>query len=229
MGRSLLNGKTDITPAWVDAGTIVFVRTVKSEPVVMVKQMAGGDERELARRARFPSATTDGRRIVFNQRIENQSVWQVAWVDRDRPTEIQRLGPAHAGGRFPSVSPDGTLVAYISGEVGRDEVFLTRLPSGEGKFQISTQGGGWARFSPRGDELFYRAPDGAFMSVAISAQRELRIGQPKKLFEWGAGWLLFYDVARDAQRGVAPVPISKAAHVPRVSIVQNWQVEFAGR
>jgi hypothetical protein len=30
-------------------------------------------------------------------------------------------------------------VAYVSGEVGRDEVFLTCLPTGDGKWQLSTE------------------------------------------------------------------------------------------
>ncbi|MGH9175343.1 MAG: TolB family protein, partial [Vicinamibacterales bacterium] len=224
-------GQTDITPYWIDADTMVFVRTQGSHPVVVIKELsAGREETVVAERARFPRVTADGRRLMFNTMMTSRPGWEVAWIDLDRPSEIHRLGPAHAGARFPSVSPDGSLVAYISGEVGRDEVFLTRLPTGEGKWQLSTEGGGWTLFNPRGNEVFYRAPDGGLMSVAISAaQGEVKIGQPRKLFDWGAGWKLFYDIARDGQRGVAAVPVGRAVTVSSVSVVQNWQREFFDR
>ena len=153
----------------------------------------------------------------------------VAFIDLDRPSEIRRLGPAHAGARFPSVSPDGTLVAYVSGEVGQDEIFLTRLPGGQGKMQISTEGGGWTTIGPRGDAVIYRAPDGGFMSVPITATPEVKIGQPKKLFDWGSSWLPFYGLAHDGQRGIAAVPVSERRQVPSLSIVQNWHLEFPTR
>lgn len=140
----------------------------------MLKELGGnGEERVLARHARFPHVSADGRRISFNIQQDNTVGWQVAWIDLDRPSEIQRLGGIHLGARFPSISPDGRLVAYISGEVGRDEVFLTTLPGGGGKWQVSPEGGGWTRITPCGDAILFRAPDASFMSVR-SASPEAR-------------------------------------------------------
>ena len=85
----------------------------------------------------------------------------------DRVMEAKDI-PGIRQAQDPQVSPDGQLVVYISGEVGRDEVFLTTLPSGEGKWQISTEGGGWTRITPGGDAVVYRALTGDFMSVPIS-------------------------------------------------------------
>ena len=200
----------DITPQWLGADALAFVRAPGGEPVLMRKKARpDGVEEVLATRARFPRATADGRRLTFNIDTEDGSGWQIGWIDFDRPTDVHRIGAPHLGARFPTVSPDGTLVAYISGEVGQDEVFLTRFPSGEGKWQISSEGGGWTLFSPRGDALFYRAPDSAFMRVEISAGAEVKIGQPRKLFDWGAGWLPWYDLAPDGEGGVVAVPVGE--------------------
>lgn len=167
-------GQTDITPEWVNANSFVFVRTRGSQPVIMLKELAAGSpETILAERARFPGVTANGRRVVFNTLMTSQPGWEVAWIDLDRPSEIHRLGPAHAGARFPSVSPDGSLVRTSQARLERDEVFLTRLPTGEGKWQLSTEGGGWTLFNPRGNEVFYRAPDGGLMSVPISTAPDL--------------------------------------------------------
>jgi dipeptidyl aminopeptidase/acylaminoacyl peptidase len=233
------SGASDMTPNWIDDRRIVFVRSAPGagaapqtfhQPMVMIKHLAGSSEElVLAPQSRFPRVSADGRRVVFNIQAEGQSGWQIGWVDLHRPAEIRRLGGQHLGARFPSVSPDGTLVAYISGEMERDEVFLTRLPSGEGKWQVSTEGGGWTLFSPRGDAVVYRAPDGAMMSVPIGGGADIKIGRPQKLFDWGGTWAPFYDIAADGTRGVAAIPAGRSVSVPKLSIVQNWHREFMGR
>jgi Tol biopolymer transport system component len=223
----LTTNPSDIMAEWIDDQRIVFVRIEAGEPVIILKQLRSGEETVLARQARFPRATADGKRVVFNIREGTNGRWQVAWIDLDRPHDITQLGGAHDGARFPAVSPDGTLVAYVSGEIGRDEIFLTWLPSGEGKYQISTAGGGWTLFSPRGDALFYRSLDGDFMSVPISSLKgELKIGQPEKKFSWGFGWAPYYDLASDGTRGVTAVTLDRGSAPPALSIVQNWQREF---
>jgi Tol biopolymer transport system component len=227
----ITTGSTDITPRWIDSNRIVFVRNDGRQPVLILKQLSGSvEERELARRARFPHATADGRRIVFNIQAEDQdrAPWQIAWIDLADPATVHRLAGSHLGARFPSVSADGTLVAYVSGEVGLDEIFLTRLPSGEGKYQVSTGGGGWTRMSARGDAVLYRAPDGAFMSVPVAvAGGNLKIGQPQKLFDWGGSWTPYYDLASDGKHGIAAVPADKTTEVPSLSVVQNWHLQFS--
>jgi Tol biopolymer transport system component len=226
----ITNGRTDMMPIWVGRDSIAFVRTEGNDPVLVFKRLGSNEERILARRARFPHVTADARRISFNIDNGQRTAWQVGWIDLENGSEIHRLGEPHLGARFPSISPDGRLVAYISGEVGRDEVFLTTLPSGEGKWQISTEGGGWTRITPRGDAVVYGALDGNFMSVPITmAGGEVKIGQPRKPFEWGAGWHLYYDLARDGVRGVAAVPQGKSTDVASISVVQHWDREFMKR
>ncbi len=232
-GRSrVTTDPSDMQPDWVSDDTIVFVRTEGGEPVVVLKRLgAGGDERVLARRARFPHATADGRRIVFNiNEAKTSSItshWEVAWVDVDDLASIHKLPTVHRGARFPSVSPDGTMVTYVSGETGRDEVFLTSLPEGEGKWQLSAAGGGWVLFSPRGDVAFFRAPDGAFMSVPVAGGAAIKVGQAKKLFDWGPTWAPFFDVAPGGGRGIAAMPVESVSRRSSLSIMHNWQLEFA--
>lgn len=120
------------------------------------------------------------------------------------------------------------MVAYVSGETGRDEIFVTSLPDGEGKWQVS-EGGGWTLFHPRGEALFYRAADGAFMSVPVRGGAAIKIGQARKLFDWGPMWAPFYDIAADGTRGVAAMPVERMGRRSSLSIVRNWQLEFARR
>ena len=227
----LTRDPTDITPEWVDAQTIVFVRTQAGAPAVILKRLTpGGEERVLASPARFPRSTADGRRVMFNlhdARSSGDRGWRVAWIDLADPGTVHTLPAVHDGARFPSISPDGTMAAYVSGETGRDEVFLTSVPSGQGKWQLSVNGGGWTLFDPRGTAVYYRALDGAFMSAAVSARGEIRVSHPVKLFDWGPMWAPFYDLAPDGKRGVTAMPVERMHRRSSLSVMRNWQLEFA--
>jgi hypothetical protein len=242
--QRITTSRSDVSPRFVGTtGQIVFVRGESGTPDVIMKPAdAGGAEQVVARGGRFPSPTADGRRVVFNLDAMAAEVsgstgrpprsrWEVAWVDLDTPATIHRLGGAHRGARFPDVSPDGRLVAYVSGETGRDEIYLTQLPNGEGKWQLSDNGGGWVRIGPRNDRVVYRALNGDMMSVALGRGEgnAVTIGRPEKLFTWGSGWAMFYDLAPDGQRGVAAMSEAQAQAVSGLSIVQNWHTEFLAR
>ena len=65
------------------------------------------------------------------------------------------------------------------------------------------------------------------MSVPITPGDDVTLGRPRRLFEWGAGWLPFYELARDGTRGIAAIPVATTADVTTLSVVQNWHLEFA--
>ena len=65
-------------------------------------------------------------------------------------------------------------MAYSSNESGRGDVYVTRFPEPGGKWQVSTNGGGFPVWSRDGRELFYRGSDGTLMAVPIAAGSELR-------------------------------------------------------
>ena len=58
--------------------------------------------------------------------------------------------------RAPSISPDGTWVAYSSNESGREEVYVRAFPEASEKILISRDGGVEPRWSPDGRTLYYR-------------------------------------------------------------------------
>jgi len=78
------------------------------------------------------------------------------------------------------LSPDDRFLAYVSNESGRDDVYVVRFPSLDGKAKISTEGGVQPVWSRDGRELFYM--DGnQLVSVAVM---EGRFGRPEPLFEF---------------------------------------------
>ena len=92
-----------------------------------------------------------------------------------------------------------------SDESGTEEIYVQSfsLPPTSGslengpKMLVSRGGGTSPRWRADGRELFYSAPDGNVMSIAIHSTSPFRPGVPKSLFKMaGQGW----DVSGDGTR-----------------------------
>jgi len=97
----------------------------------------------------------------------------------------------------PSVSADGTLVAYQSDESGRPEVYVARLGDPGARRRVTNDGGEDPLWNRDGSRLFY-ANDGRVFSVALRSASELRFGPPETVS--GAdtpGEIAGFDVAPD--------------------------------
>jgi Tol biopolymer transport system component len=130
-------------------------------------------------------------------------------------------------------SPDGRWVAYVSNATGIDEVYIQPFPGPGGKWQVSTNGGVDPRWGSEGRELFYVAPDGKLMAVAIHVDPDGRAvdpGPPTVLFSTrlatGAAVTVGvisrpqYAVASDG-RFLMNVTVDDNVVSP-ISIVLNW-------
>jgi Tol biopolymer transport system component len=78
-------------------------------------------------------------------------------------------------------SPDGRWVAYVSNTSGRFEIHLTDWPDQRLERRVSTNGGREPRWSPAGDELFYRRGE-RMMAVRLRLQGSLEVDTPEVLF-----------------------------------------------
>ena len=72
--------------------------------------------------------------------------------------------------------------------------------------QLSKGGGVSPRWSPDGRELFYLAPDGSVVAVAVHTDRGFQIGAPSKLFQV-PGALRDWGVHPDRTRFLLAVPV----------------------
>ena len=93
-------------------------------------------------------------------------------------------------------SPDGRFVAYLSDESGRNEVYFRPFPGGDGKWQVSGNGGAQPRWSKDGKELFYVERD-TLMTVAVATTPSFTSGAVTRLFQDAnlSGTVPHYDVS----------------------------------
>jgi Tol biopolymer transport system component len=106
-----------------------------------------------------PVWSPDGSRLAFAQRHAGL------------PLKAQPLlhgpSPIWAGG----FSPDGRWLAYPTDDTGRQEIYITRFPSLEGKSQVSSEGGRDMAWRHDGKAIFYLARDGSVTEAALAIRQ----------------------------------------------------------
>ncbi len=129
----------------------------------------------------------------------------------------------------PAVSPNGQLLAYESDAGGaRFEIYVTHFPGGEGRWQVSLEGGLIPKWSGRGDELFFTYADKLFR-VAVEYEPTPTFGPPQELFSAlpiGVWLRRGYDVSGDGKRFVAVQDSAPEAKERAITVIENWYEEF---
>jgi len=125
----------------------------------------------------------DGRFLLYgdNDPKTGLELWALPMPGDREPVPIASSPFNESNGQF---SPDGRWVAYYSSESGRGEIYVVPFPAGGGKWQISTAGGIWPRWSGGGKELFFMGPDGQMMVTTIRASgTSFEASPPVALFD----------------------------------------------
>ncbi len=131
---------------------------------------------------------------------------------------------------MPTPSPDGRLLAYISDESGRREIYLRRFPDGSDKRQVSVDGGTQPVWRPDGGELFY-VEGATLMAVTVSTAGALTLGLPQALFESedlrSNTRHPEYDVSPDGEQFLTIEPDEdQEGGGSVIRVVENWYEPF---
>ncbi len=180
-----------------------------------------------------PHLSPDGKLLLYSVLGRGWNLWSRPLEGEKKPAAFRHTSNLDY---WPRVSPDGQYLAYVSDDSGRDEVHLARFPAGEGKWQVSNNGGFWPRWSRGGDRLFYTERDQTLMEVEVATRPAVRLGVPRKLFprmRSGArlirGWPDGFDVFPDGKRFVILQRADQQEDRTTITIVQNWFAEFRGK
>jgi Tol biopolymer transport system component len=181
------------------------------------------------------SASAAAALVAFTEHSEHSfDIWLLD-LGRGRPTARPFLQTRFQE-RSPALSSDGKWLAYDSNETGTNEVYV-RPVSGEGKWQISNDGGARPRWTRDGHTIVYRrlrrsdetpGPD-RMMAVDVRTSPSFRADAPRVIaegtFSPGGTATPNYDLSADGRRLLL---ITRAPELPRLPIVvvENWCTEL---
>ena len=127
----------------------------------------------------------------------------------------------------PRLSWDGRWLAYASAENGQLEITVQPFPALDGKDLISSGGGTSPRWSRDGRHLFYWAPPGRIMMVAVTATSTFEWSKPTLLFE--GPFLSDYDVTADGTRFLMIKEAGQSRGTTDFNVIVNWFQELMFR
>jgi serine/threonine-protein kinase len=227
----------DDGPSWFPSGDRVAYNAlpvggvVPGGLVVLARAADGTGAVDTLGKGVGPNVAPDGGHAVYTGFEKGGTVWSVMEVPLQGPRTPRTLvtGNPYAGnGR---ISPSGNFLAYMSNESGQWEVYLTRYPSCEGRWQVSTAGGQHPRWAARGDRLCFTQVDDV-MEVEVSGAAEPVLGTPGRLFtrpalgQGGFGFYTGFDMTGDGARFLITRPAGQQGPAQGVAVVQNWTAEF---
>ncbi len=219
-----------------DASRLVFSAGTGTSGDLYWTSINGGGTEELLLKnpnRKYPSdLSRDGHYLIYTE-IDPKTradIWVLADpFDRSadhKPVPFLQTPFVESQGQL---SPDDHWIAYVSFESGQREVYLRPFPSGQGKWQVSTNGGHQPRWRSDGKELFYLegiSPRNRLMAVPIQLGAQPDVGAPKALFEILGSTILpqnnafVYSPSANGQTFLVNAFASKVQ--PTVDVLVNW-------
>ena len=217
--------------AWTPDGRSLLYSEGSSPPLPMkAKNADGSGDAKSLRTGWAPSYSADGRYLLFSD-FGKDSNWDIWYLDTQSGGAPVALLTSKAIEIAPRLSPDRKFFAYVSDDGGEDDVYLKRFPAGDGRWQVSTNGGSWPRFNRRGDKLYYVIGE-SIMEVDVALGAEPKFGAPRELFKrkplgWGLvfGWPPGFDVSPDGSRFVISEPQADVHDLSGIIVDENWYQE----
>jgi len=231
-------------PLWMppDDRRIVFLSFV-SPGSYLLKQKAAdgsGEAKTLSVKATgwigfIPYAFTPDAKLLVaaTMRSEETSTGiDIVAIYLEPDGEVKPLFVSEYNEHSPALSPDGKWLAYVSDELGRDEVFVTSFPGVHGKWHISaeTHGGSKPVWAPDGSAIYYR--DGASVIAApVETEDGFKSGRAQSLFKdvYVQTGFRNYDIHPDGKRFLMIKKAEEDVPVTELIVVENWFEELKRR
>jgi Tol biopolymer transport system component/tRNA A-37 threonylcarbamoyl transferase component Bud32 len=243
--RLTFDGASHRMASWSgDGQSVVFNSqvgaTVMSGSTLHTKPANGGgqDQLLLARKDSqgapaslfWPQWSPDGRYLVYLEQSgpTGASIWAMPTFGDTKPFPVVK--PESPTGKVVHVrlSPDGHWLAYSAIDGNREEVYVTSFPEGNGRWQISREGGTFPVWRGDGKEIYYLAmTDANLYAARLNAEgSRFEVGESQPLFPLRSVFSMGepYDVMPDGKRFV--VFNQPEGSSSPMMLVLNWTAEL---
>ena len=178
------NGQGTMDPAWDPTDSLIAYRTsfVGINTLRVYHLATGQSDSVFAARGRVPfrpSWSPNGDEIAFTLRSGEVGSYEEPWIYSFVEKRARRAWEPKGNTASPAWSPDGRWIAYESDETGAFEVYVRTIGGLDAPLRVSSSGGQVPRWRADGRALFYRAPDGSIMEVAVTGSRTLQLSRPR--------------------------------------------------
>ena len=163
--------------------------------------------------------------VVTLRTAENErTFWLVPLADPDSARQILESN-GHV--EDVAISPDGEWLAYEVLENGLEAIYLTRFPSGPGRWQIAANGAVDPVWTSTGKQLYFLQYP-RIMAVSVITETNVTLGAPQEvlrlerqgLVSWG-----HFDITPNDERLV--LVQRGTSSEPTIAVVENWVKEFS--
>jgi Tol biopolymer transport system component len=244
--RLTFTGEENRYPVWTpDGQRIVYCSQEKdTSNLWWIRADGAGDAQRLAesKGQQLPGSwRPDGKVLAFSQQNAgtNFDIMTLPIEGNEKsgwkPGEPKPFLDSRFTEGSPAFSPDGHWLAYMSNESGSFEVYVRPFPGPGGKWQISTGGGRYPKWSRKGNELFYHTADSKIMMVTYTASGDSFHADKPQLWSPGQftdrGINYSFDLHPDGKR-FAVLKASgteQAAAVNKVSFIFNFFDELRSK
>jgi serine/threonine-protein kinase len=169
----------------------------------------------------------DGKALVFREDAagNGRDIYLLPFAPNAVPIPLA-AGPADE--LMPRPSPDGKLLAYMSNESGRHEVYVRSMTEAGGRVAVSSEGGAEPLWSRDGGRLYYRAGT-QLVEATISRSPGLAVAGRRTVMDvpfLGEPFHPNFDVLPD---GKTFVMVKSTEEDRQLVMVRNWIQELRQR
>ncbi len=227
LSRLTFGGGNSDLPIWTRDGSEIIYSAEKGSKIPFYRKSwdGSGKTTEIGVRGNqtgfaIPALTHDGTGLLFG--VDGNIMLKV--MNDSGPETPFISTPAFEDG--PRLSPDGSILAYVSNESGRSELYAVPYPGRGGKWQISTGGAtSPALWSADGSGLFY-TEQGKMMRVEVSKTPAVHFSTPRVVCEMPSSTFSVYQVSNDGKRFLMSLTESSHIVATQVNVVVGWADEL---
>ena len=166
----------------------------------------------------------DGKYLIYGHGPAGYTDWDV-WALPLEGERKPRLVVAHrenGSSGYGRLSPDGRWLAYASTESGKPEVYVIPFGGGQGRWQVSANGGSQPAWSQDGKELYFASQTFSVVAVPVKEVNGIpQFGAAQQLTTTASAPNIFFDVTPDGKKVLLPLVTQQVNQ--SITVVTNWK------